>query len=338
MPQIISREKIESLVDSLLKDKQKVAAPVAVSPEKIFFKYLNSPKSMILDSGAMPTNSVKEFFFPRHEVLYQFEKRGKDIVLQDAEPFTQKQVVFGARLCDFAAIPILEHVFNWDFKDRFFQDRLANTTIVGIACSGGDDNCFCSSVGLSPSTTKGADAILIPIANGEFEVRTYTEKGKALFTGKTTESFKEGVFAKTPEIKFDAKKVQAVLTEQFDSPIWQQTSLRCVGCGACTYFCPTCHCFDMTDDGNINGAKKVKNWDSCQFALFTHHASGHNPRTDQSQRQRQRIQHKFRIYPEKFGAILCTGCGNCTRECSASLGVRPVLERISLEYTQLKNV
>ena len=58
------------------------------------------------------------------------------------------------------------------------------------------------------------------------------------------------------------------------------------------------------------------------------HASGHNPRNVQSQRQRQRINHKFNVYPEKFGSILCTGCGNCGRACPGSLGVRRVLEMI----------
>ena len=40
----------------------------------------------------------------------------------------------------------------------------------------------------------------------------------------------------------------------------------------------------------------------------------------QAQRQRQRIYHKFHIYPEKFGAVLCTGCGNCTRNCPVGPG------------------
>ena len=62
--------------------------------------------------------------------------------------------------------------------------------------------------------------------------------------------------------------------------------------------------------------------------LFTLHASGHNPRSQQAQRQRQRIYHKFRIYPQKFGTLLCTGCGNCTRNCPVGLGVRPVLAAI----------
>ena len=72
----------------------------------------------------------------------------------------------------------------------------------------------------------------------------------------------------------------------------------------------------------------MKNWDFCQSALFTLHASGHNPRPDQGARQRQRLMHKFSIYPDKFGKILCTGCGNCTRHCPTVLGVKPFLEAI----------
>jgi ferredoxin len=63
--------------------------------------------------------------------------------------------------------------------------------------------------------------------------------------------------------------------------------------------------------------------------MFTAHASGHNPRGDQACRQRQRIYHKFQTYPKKFGPLLCTGCGNCTRNCPAGLGVLPVLKTIA---------
>jgi ferredoxin len=112
--------------------------------------------------------------------------------------------------------------------------------------------------------------------------------------------------------------------------------LRCLGCGACAYTCPTCHCFDIVDEGNAAGGARVKNWDSCQFPMFTMHASGHNPRSTQGQRQRQRIQHKFRIYPEKFGETLCTGCGNCTRNCPVELGVLNTL--LSLREYALRNL
>ena len=62
-----------------------------------------------------------------------------------------------------------------------------------------------------------------------------------------------------------------------------------------------------------------RNWDACQTALFTLHGSGHNPRKDQTARFRQRIMHKFSIYPARFGEVLCTGCGRCVRVCAAGM-------------------
>ena len=105
-------------------------------------------------------------------------------------------------------------------------------------------------------------------------------------------------------------------------------ALACVGCGACAYSCPACHCFDMVDEGNGREGVRARNWDACQFAMFTLHASGHNPRASQGARQRQRIYHKFVMYPEKFDEILCTGCGNCARNCPVGLGVLPVVREI----------
>jgi ferredoxin len=83
------------------------------------------------------------------------------------------------------------------------------------------------------------------------------------------------------------------------------------------------------DEGNAAGGERARNWDSCQFSLFTQHASGHNPRASQFNRQRQRVYHKFRIYPEKFGETLCTGCGACTRNCPAGLGILGIATEIS---------
>jgi ferredoxin len=69
----------------------------------------------------------------------------------------------------------------------------------------------------------------------------------------------------------------------------------------------------------------MRNWDSCAFSVFTVHASGHNPRPRQWNRYRQRIYHKFIYYPDKFGRILCTGCGRCVEACPAGLDLIEVL-------------
>ena len=87
--------------------------------------------------------------------------------------------------------------------------------------------------------------------------------------------------------------------------------------------------FDIVDEPHGADGCRVRNWDSCQFAGFTAHASGHNPRADQAARQSQRYLHKFVTYPEKFGDYLCTGCGNCHRNCPVNLGVLRVLQAVA---------
>ncbi|MDI6787496.1 MAG: 4Fe-4S dicluster domain-containing protein, partial [Planctomycetota bacterium] len=136
---------------------------------------------------------------------------------------------------------------------------------------------------------------------------------------------------KGPDKKFDISLIKPWLESRqggIDHPIWAKITLPCIGCGTCTYLCPTCHCFDIVDEGNLKGGSRCKNWDACQFAMFTVHASGHNPRDTQSKRFRQRVAHKFDYYPDKFGRTLCVGCGRCIRHCPTDMSLLDVLETI----------
>jgi ferredoxin len=297
------------------------AGPAFVKPDVCMYATLASGEALTLDGFIHPTNSIKEFFFPRSEKIYSYRFKGHELEVNDIDPVPPPLLILGARPCDAASVAVLDHVFNWDYKDKFYNLRREAATIVTLACSEFDDSCFCTSVGLGPAAEKGSDAMLLPLGGDEFEVRCFTEKGKALFAGKTKSGEKTATAASGPERRFDPKLIEAQLKANFEDPAWREIALRCLGCGACAYSCPTCHCFDIVDEGNAAGGARVKNWDSCQFPMFTMHASGHNPRSTQGQRQRQRIQHKFRIYPEKFNEILCTGCGNCTRNCPVGLGV-----------------
>ena len=336
MAHTITRDNINQLVGRLLSADKSIIG-LTEANGRHFFQRIDAISTMILDSTIMPSNSIKEFVFPRSEVICTYRHEGKNLILDDVELAIQEQVIFGVRPCDAASLPILDKVFAWDYQDRFYQQRRSLTTVVSLACKEADKDCFCTSVGLAPDAQSGADAILLQIGTDSFEVRIFTEKGATLFRGQTEESDKVGKTAEPPKVKFDAKTVENYLQTHFTDPTFDHTSLRCVGCGGCTYACPTCHCFDIVDEGGTSKGKRVKNWDACQFALFTLHASGHNPRSEQSARQRNRIQHKFNIYPEKFGEILCTGCGNCTRVCAASLGIHPVLELLDQKAQSAMN-
>lgn len=328
MSQTITRKSLLALVGTWIAQGKRVAGPQKAAEGLVLYRPLAEVADLLLEGFIRPGNSIKEFLFPRHEKLYGYRMAGKKIELFDAEPPAAEQIVVAARPCDAASLPILDHVFTWDYDDGFYTRRREQTTVITLACTAHDADCFCTSVGGAPDGERGSDVLLLDLGDGSYEVRCLTDKGRALFQGHAEESNRVAQVPPGPQRWLDSDGVREFLATGFQNPLWKTASLRCLGCGACAYTCPTCHCFDIADERSGRDGARVRNWDACQFSQFTMHASGHNPRSRQWQRQRQRISHKFNIYVEKFGETLCTGCGNCTRNCPVSLGVRPVLAAI----------
>jgi ferredoxin len=235
-------------------------------------------------------------------------------------------------------VQALDKVMGWDYRDDLWFARREATTIVALSCETPGADCFCQHVGLAPDTTKGADVMLRRRADG-FQAEAVTEKGEALLArcgecfadapelarGDTAARTGDAPGAKPAEV-LDLTAIQEWLASHFDHPLWAALGVRCHGCGACASVCPTCHCFDIVDepDGLLAGTRR-RNWDTCQASTFTRHASGHNPRPEQNARFRQRVLHKFSIYPQRFDQVLCTGCGRCAEACPAGQNLAEVL-------------
>jgi len=286
-------------------------------------------------TDAFPTNSAKDFLLPPSEVIDRFRLQGDDFEAEPVAPEAPKTVLLAVRPCDAAALALLDTVMNWDYEDVFYNARRQATTVVPMVCTRADEQCFCTSVGGAPDATAGADALLRPADGGKALVLDpLTEKGQALLQAAGAVLADREVQPDPPAevpVRFDPEAVRAWLQDHFEDDLWDTLSLACLGCGACAYVCPACHCFDIQDERSRDTVVRLRNWDSCGFGLFTQHAGGHNPRPEQTARWRNRVMHKFAYIPERFSLLGCTGCGRCARLCPAGMAMLESCIRIQEE-------
>ena len=314
----------------LIESGVRVIAPVEIGGVVQFGPVTDA--SRIVTDQLNTVVPLKEVVFPCSEVLLTFKEQKGDVnfapVARDAVP----TVVLGCRPCDAAAVDRLTTVFTWDYDDELYMSRLRDTTFVTLACTSPDANCFCSSVGLGPADASGSD-ILVQETGAGLHVSVITEKGEKLVTEharsagdeQNAESPNAGP---APAVQFDIAQIRQWLDDNFDSELWTDPGLQCMGCGVCSFMCPTCHCFDIVDEAEWDHGERRRNWDSCAFSLFTLHTSGHNPRPDQKARYRQRVMHKFKYFPERFNQTGCVGCGRCIRQCPAGLNLVGILQQM----------
>lgn len=330
---IYTLQSLDALIKALTSKGYTVIGPKR-DGDLVLFRELQSVAELYL--GHVSANdSIKDVFFPRSEKVLSFNFDGRDIEIDDPPDVPGKTVIIGAKPCDAASLPIMDKLFQQDCCDPFWEKRRSMTTVISVACTKCDEYCFCTSVGLSPESTDGADIMLTPAGDDNAIAETLTEKGMAIVTdladifnkGDGGAHGKDAVSA--VPVKFDNDKVKRWLDSNFEDTLWEEFSRQCIGCGVCTFSCPTCHCFDIIDEGTLNGGDRLKNWDACQMKMFTMHTSGHNPRSSQDQRWRQRIMHKFRYYVDKFDATLCVGCGRCSRRCPVDMNIAECLSTIS---------
>ncbi|MBZ5568811.1 MAG: 4Fe-4S dicluster domain-containing protein [Acidobacteriia bacterium] len=338
----LSQSDLSALVASLVAARIRVIAPVRAKDTPEHSDYLPIKRLEDADlTGPLPRRSLKEFFLPPSEVLLRYQIRKDGVEIEEVPTTFPLQVLFGVRPCDAAGIEILDRVMGWDYRDELWFGRREATTTVSLACTGVDGSCFCTAVGLGPDAIKGSDVLLVRV-EGSFLAQAVTPKGEALLNrgplaslAEATSTDKAEQFGRSAREKV-GKNLPASpdilpdwLARNFDHGVWKSIALRCHGCGACASICPTCHCFDIVDEHeHYDRGVRRRNWDSCQTTKFTLHASNYNPRSSQVERFRQRVMHKFSIYPRRFGAFLCTGCGRCSRGCPAGMNLPEVVGQL----------
>ena len=176
MQKYISEQNLNTLLDTLIKQGARVVAP-HMNAGTPLYEPIQSAADMVTDQ--LPRRSGKETFFPLCEDIMSYAKEGQQVQITDIDPARfPATVLVGVRPCDAAAIPVLDAVFSWDYKDEFFLERRKKTTVIGMACTAADDACFCTAVGLSPADTKGSDLFLTPRGRGRLRLRELQRQGR----------------------------------------------------------------------------------------------------------------------------------------------------------------
>ena len=238
------------------------------------------------------------------------------------------------RPCDARGLIILDRVFLGETEDESYRRARRNTTIVGLHCLQPDRHCFCTSLGGGPFETEGMDLALTPLEGERFFAQGLTEKGKAALASLSGKQAGAAERKALEELRKTAEAAirrrievpdQQIMAEQFDSPYWGEVSRSCLTCGICSYLCPTCHCFDIVDEGYL----RLRCWDTCSSDTFTRTAAGEDHRREKRSRYRQRIYHKFSYFKENFDTYSCVGCGRCTRYCPVKIDIAEIVNSIA---------
>ncbi len=301
------------------------------------FDVVGDFKDLALDYG-QTIHSAKNYFLPYRENLCTFTF--KDDAWEKDVDFGayEAHVFFGLHSCDINALNKLDKVLMGNnYPNPFYGAKRSNMFIVGHSCTP-TPSCFCHSMG-SDSALSGFDLFLTLMEDEYFaeiqssrayhilenmETREATHRDHLLF--RETSSRKKSFF----KCEVDTSDLTKILDMEFESEVWQKWGGKCLSCGTCANVCPTCYCYGVEEEVNMDfsHASKVKQLYSCNLLDFAQVSGGHNFRPESSTRLKYRYYHKHRGFVEAYEESLCVGCGRCGNACLAGITVPEVIASV----------
>ncbi|HIX91747.1 MAG TPA: 4Fe-4S dicluster domain-containing protein [Firmicutes bacterium] len=329
-------ESLDSLFAAIAA-KNTLYIPVDTNGGAKFEKWQEGKK---LSNALHTTKSPKDFFFPQSECLMKFKTEGKNIEIIDTRSESEDFAIFGVRACDARAFKVLDNVFLKEPVDTYYQNRREHGIIISLACDRPAETCFCGTFDIDAANPDG-DIVCYKTESALY-LDAKTEKGQGLLAAveaatepaeaseidaakqQITERLNRLPLADLKSDAFGAGKTDTY----FNAPEWKELSEACLGCGTCTFVCPTCQCYDIKDFNTGHGVIRHRCWDSCMYSEFTKMSAG-QPRLTQLERFRQRFMHKLVYYPENNdGLFSCVGCGRCVSKCPIGMNIVKVMKKL----------
>jgi len=267
------------------------------------------------------TTSPKHLFFPPRERILEYQKDEVDVL-----GFDESQILFGAHLYDVQALEILDKVFTDEYVDNYYARRRENTLVVAVN-HGEVPNAFYHELGLE--LNEGYD-LYLQDGGDRYDIVVGSKEGEKLLDSPL---IREGEAPDMDLPKHDSQPLNLEEIKDFldkgpDQELWHRLAEECFACGACSYVCPICHCFDIQDRMNLDmeSGYRMREWDSCMLADFAAVAGGGNFREERYKRIHNWYHHKFSRAIEERGVPDCVGCGRCITVCPAEIQIHDVLK------------
>lgn len=332
----LAREKLGEWLEQVAAGRPLVA-PVRDQQGRVDFGLVTDPEQIVTAPG-VTAEGPKRWFYPPSEEMFRYTGSGAGVRLYERPEPDEPWVLFGVRPCDAAALAYADKFWGCDAGDPYYARRRAAATVVALNCDTAAPECFCASIGDALTSPRGMDVLVTPLEGRGYQVESLTEHGAAALAaaGALLEPVDEAEAAAAraalaeqvagaQKRTLESEGLTAALQRVFkDKAFWQKHTAACIGCGVCTFLCPTCTCFDVMDDSVAGTGYRYRCWDTCQFRQFCEEASGHDRRPTQWERQRQRIAHKLWYSVDRFGELSCVGCGRCVRLCPVNIDITTV--------------
>lgn len=325
---LLPKENLTALLKTL-SETAVVYVPKEVSGVYKFAPFVSAdPMRLEVTNTLLPP---KDLLFPQCQKMYHYGVDSHNEMFIDPLVESSNQIIFGIRPCDIRSLECLDDVFlTKGYTDEYYQAKRDKLLTVALGCSSPAQTCFCDSMGLDPNKAPSAD-IMLHEDETSFSVEAQTKKGqRALalwepYLVEGTFDYKEVHCT----LHVDSSGIKEKLDNLSDSAeLWDAMSIKCLNCGTCTYLCPTCYCFDISQENKYKEGVRFRCWDSCMFSEYTEMAGGHNPRPTKRDRVKNRFMHKLNYFEDRYGKMLCVGCGRCVEKCPVHLDITVLIDRI----------
>ena len=354
---ILNRADVLKVVDQLRGQGYEVMAPfLGRGRDSVFDVVTSENRDQVQIHVPNPYYPPKRFVFPHMEHTMTIHKETDGGLSFEPKYDAPKRAVFGIRSCDTRGIYHLKRFFmGRDFQDIYLGLKRDNLFLVNVVCTDRDldigDQCFCMCSDSGPAARDNFDLQLMDLGMDEFMAVAGTPAGEALFAAPFYRKCTQAHVDRRAVVLEEARKklkdattwfsnaVRQVSTGKVSDKTWQEIGNRCMECGGCTFVCPVCTCFTVTDrEVAPNEIERLRVWDSCALSGFTRMAGGHNPRKAVHDRRNRRFFRKLHHYfVQRELSVACIGCGRCAEVCHGEIGMPSVVEiirRASMESAE----